>query len=91
MSHEVGHTLGLSHDGVTGGPEYYEGHNGWASIMGVGYYQELTQWSSGQYSGASNTQDDLAIITGNNGFGYRSDDYGSSLSTASSLVLALPD
>ena len=86
VSHEVGHTLGLSHDGVTGGPEYYEGHNGWASIMGVGYYQELTQWSSGQYSGASNTQDDLAIITGNNGFGYRSDDYGSSLSTASSLV-----
>jgi subtilase family serine protease len=85
ISHEVGHTLGLNHDGKTGGAEYYEGLNGWASIMGVGYYQELTQWSKGEYSGANNTQDDLAIITGNNGFGYRTDDYGSSLGSASNL------
>ena len=85
ISHEVGHTLGLDHDGKTDGTEYYSGLNGWASIMGVGYYQELTQWSKGQYSGANNTEDDLAIITRNNGFGYRTDDYGSSLSTASNL------
>ena len=85
ISHEVGHTLGLDHDGKTDGTDYYTGHGNWASIMGVGYYQELTQWSKGEYSGANNQEDDLAIITGNNGFGYRTDDYGSSLSSASNL------
>lgn len=30
------------------------GANGWAPIMGVGYYQELTQWSKGEYAGANN-------------------------------------
>ena len=39
ISHETGHTLGLYHDGVTGGSAYYSGHSGWAPIMGVGYYQ----------------------------------------------------
>lgn len=31
-SHEVGHRLGLHHDG----PGYYPGHGNWAPIMGVG-------------------------------------------------------
>ncbi len=75
VSHEVGHTMGLSHDGQ-GSTSYYQGANGWASIMGVGYYQPLTQWSKGEYTDATNTQDDLAIITGGNGFGYRVDDHG---------------
>ncbi len=35
-AHEVGHNLGLSHDGVAGGAGYDSGHNGWAPIMGVG-------------------------------------------------------
>jgi len=77
-SHEVGHTLGLAHDGKTG-TTYYAGHGsgdvGWAPIMGNGYYKTLTQWSKGEYSSATNTQDDLAMITSNNGFGYRSDDH----------------
>lgn len=78
-SHEVGHTFGLSHDGKTG-TTYYAGHGsgsvGWAPIMGNGYYKTLTQWSKGEYSSATNTQDDLSIITsGSNGFGYRSDDH----------------
>nr|MBA3480381.1 proprotein convertase P-domain-containing protein [Pirellulales bacterium] len=87
-SHEIGHTLGLSHDG-TSSAEYYQGHGsgatGWAPIMGLGYYQELTQWSNGQYPSATQTQDDLAIITGSNGFSYRADDYGSTIATASAL------
>jgi cation transport regulator ChaC len=28
-SHEAGHTLGLSHDGVTGGSAYYSGQGNW--------------------------------------------------------------
>ena len=61
-SHEVGHTVGLNHDGDSGGSAYYEGHNGWAPIMGVGYYASVTQFSKGEYTSANNTQDDTAII-----------------------------
>jgi hypothetical protein len=98
--HEVGHTLGLSHDGrVTPKEGYYEGHGsgptGWAPIMGVGYYRQLVQWSRGEYASANNREDDLAIITGEvttrytpngNGFGYRPDDHGNTLATARQYV-----
>ncbi|MEI6686300.1 MAG: M66 family metalloprotease, partial [Planctomycetota bacterium] len=89
-SHEVGHNLGLSHDGDAS-QGYYPGHGsgatGWAPIMGVGYYQELVQWSKGEYSGANNKEDDLDIISKltTNGFGYRNDDFGSTVATASNL------
>ena len=88
-SHEAGHTLGLRHDG-TSTEGYYTGHGsgetGWAPIMGVGYYKNLSQWSKGEYNDASRTEDDLAIITGQNGFGYRVDDHSSSLGSASALT-----
>lgn len=88
-SHEVGHTFGLSHDGKSG-TSYYAGHGsgavGWAPIMGNGYFKNLTQWSKGEYSSATNTQDDLSIITSNsNGFGYRIDDHSNRNSGASAL------
>ncbi|MFI4851711.1 MAG: hypothetical protein ACIAZJ_21540 [Gimesia chilikensis] len=89
VSHEVGHTLGLTHDG-TPAQEYYLGHGsgttGWAPIMGAGYDQNLVQWSKGEYTNASNNQDDLSIITTQNGFGYRADDHGSSFGTASAIT-----
>ena len=69
LSHEVGHTLGLAHDGQRNGVEYYSGNGGnttvptsWAPIMGLGYYSSLVQWSKGEYALANNTEDDLAII-----------------------------
>ena len=88
ISHEVGHTLGLVHDGQ-GTAEYYQGHGagatGWAPIMGNGYYQEMTQWSSGEYSNSTTTEDDLAIIVAGNGFGYRADDYGNDINSGTPL------
>ena len=62
VSHEAGHTVGLNHDGVSSGTAYYEGHNGWAPIMGVGYYASVTQFSKGEYTSANNTEDDTTII-----------------------------
>ncbi|GCE60031.1 FG-GAP-like repeat-containing protein [Microcystis aeruginosa] len=93
ISHEVGHTLGLSHDGrITPSEGYYAGHGsgdtGWAPIMGVGYYQNLSQWSKGEYASANNTQDDLQIITTQNGFGYRTDDTGNTIATAKALTVS---
>ncbi len=92
ISHEVGHTLGLSHDGLSPSlpsePNYYEGHFDWAPIMGVGYSKPLTQWSKGEYTNANNDQDDLLIISSNNnGVAYRADDHGSNQYTASWLDL----
>jgi hypothetical protein len=83
-SHETGHTLGLSHDGVTGGTAYYTGHGSWAPIMGVGYYKPITQWNKGEYAGANNTQDDLAVML-SNGASYRQDDHGDWIDTATML------
>ncbi len=93
-SHEVGHTLGLTHDGQGTTTEYYGGHGGtgptsWGTIMGapwLGNDENLTQWSNGQYFGASNTQDDLATITTGNGFTYNVDDHGNAFSTATALT-----
>ncbi|MBL9174269.1 MAG: cadherin domain-containing protein [Verrucomicrobiales bacterium] len=80
ISHEVGHTLGLSHDGRPN-EEYYAGHGsgetGWAPIMGVGYYQPVVQWSKGEYANASNKEDDLLrIVSDNTSVDYRADDVG---------------
>lgn len=61
-SHEIGHTLGLYHNGQTTGVEYYTGHADWAPIMGVGYYKTVTQWTKGDYPLSNNRQDQLAII-----------------------------
>jgi hypothetical protein len=90
-SHEVGHTLGLFHDGqYTNGAysEYYYGHGGngetgWAPIMGVAYYDNVAQWSKGEYVNANNLQDQLAIISSqNNNVRYRPDDTGDTLATS---------
>ena len=99
-SHEVGHSLGLSHDG-TSTASYYSGHGdgdtSWASIMGVGYYENVSQWDDGTYydtnnggSGANYNKgpDDLAVITTYNGFGYRADDHGNNDGSASLLSVS---
>ncbi len=89
-SHEVGHTMGLNHDTYTEGSvildQYYDGHNNWGPIMGSGY-REVKQWSKGEYTGAGNTEDDLAIIASDkNGFGYRADDHSDLINKATAIV-----
>ncbi|MFZ9520278.1 MAG: bluetail domain-containing putative surface protein [Silvanigrellaceae bacterium] len=91
ISHEAGHTLGLSHDGTFDGTTavgYYAGNSteldqyGWAPIMGLGYYRNMTTWDNGVYYQSNNTgstanygkgADDLGIVTGYNGFSYAQD------------------
>jgi hypothetical protein len=94
VSHEAGHNLGLFHDGqktATTTVGYYTGHGtgatGWAPIMGVGYYKNLTQWSKGEYPSANNLQDDFAVMA-SNGFMQRTDDVGNTFATASPFNIA---
>lgn len=91
-SHEVGHSLKLHHDGA-GAQEYGAGHGvpdgtSWGPIMGGTYQRLVTQWSKGEYFGASNTEDDLSIITTFNGFGFRLDDHADNATNATSLAVA---
>ncbi|MBK0418854.1 hypothetical protein JD276_07390 [Leucobacter sp. CSA1] len=62
-THESGHNFGLTHDGH-GEEEYYAPTEGlWGPIMGAGYNVPVTQWSIGDYAGATNGEDDLSVIT----------------------------
>ncbi len=91
-SHEAGHTLGLYHQASYNAScvkisDYNygtgSGEIGWAPIMGVGYYQNLTLWNNGPNSfGCTNYQSDLDILTTTNGFSYRTDDYADNFAGA---------
>lgn len=92
VAHEAGHTLGLYHQAVydqncnlTSSYNYGNGSGeiGWAPIMGVGYYQNMTLWNNGPNPyGCNQTQNDLSVITQYNGFGFRTDDHGNTFNAA---------
>src|SRR5262249_39836124 len=95
-SHEVGHTLNLSHQGqeVNGTHfEYYQGHGsgdtGWAPIMGEAYFRNVTQWAQGEYVNANNLEPALTVIASQNNVGFRQDDTGSDLATSRYLEVYL--
>lgn len=65
-SHESSHNFGLEHDGIAGsttGEYYYPTEGLWGPIQGAAFEVPVTQWSNGDYAGATNTEDDLAVMT----------------------------
>ncbi len=93
-SHESGHTLGLQHQslysGTTKTAEYQSGPgDGTAPIMGNSYSALRSLWWYGQNSQSSSTyQNDMAVIAANLNVGYRTDDYGNSISSATPLTVS---
>lgn len=96
-SHEAGHTLGLQHQSSYNSScsktaEYNQGQGsgqiGWAPIMGVGYYRNLTTWYNGQSTEGCNVyQNDIQIVAGaDNGFGLRSDDHSDKYKSATDII-----
>lgn len=72
ISHEIGHNMGLSHDGGrNGSDEYYGGHGSgtisWSPLMGAGW-KSVSQWSKGEYYQSNNSQDDLQIVSEKTGY-----------------------
>ncbi|MDF7800851.1 M12 family metallo-peptidase [Pontiellaceae bacterium B1224] len=89
VSHELGHNLGLHHDG-TSSDEYYSGHPGvtepsWGPIMGTGYNRNISQWSKGEYYNSDEDENDLAILSDR--LDYREDDAGDDNSSATLLTI----
>ena len=95
-SHESGHALGLSHQSrystTCSLVENYNsgagtGQTSWAPIMGKAYGKNMTGWNDGPTpSNCTNYQDNLSIITGQNGFSYRADDYEEVLGTSTANI-----
>lgn len=82
-AHEVGHQMGMSHDGGSSqsDPEYFFGLPAvqWNAIMGNYWYgdkwnHQLFQWSKGEYNTATQKQDDLQIMNVNEKVPYMVDD-----------------
>lgn len=94
IAHEVGHTLGLSHDGISS-TGYYGGHGttegSWGPIMGAPYGSAITHWSKGEYADANQKQNDLIIIDQKNNVELRPDDHGDSLPSASTMEVFSDD
>ena len=88
-SHEFGHMFGLGHDADSNQTNgYYYGHQGgwgaWNAIMGASTWAAPSQWSKGEYNGALNQEDDIAIIAGKS-HGFRVDDHADTANFATEL------
>ncbi|RZS93976.1 PKD domain-containing protein [Aquimarina brevivitae] len=85
-SHEIGHTLRLLHDGK-GETTYYSGHADWSPIMGWSASKPIGHWSLGEYTGATNDEDDVAIIAANPGVGFQNDDHADTYENATPILV----
>lgn len=94
-SHEIGHALGLNHQSRYRADcsmieEYASGvgtgETGWAPIMGIGYYHNVTTWHYGPSSlGCREMQDDIAVIQRNSSIYLKADDHGNDTASATLL------
>jgi hypothetical protein len=91
-AHEMGHTLGLSHQSSYSGtsmvnPYNYgvgSGETAWAPIMGCAYYRNISTWHNGATSNGYNAmQDEVAMLT--NKLGSLTDDYSGTTTGAQTL------
>lgn len=80
-AHEIGHQMGMNHDRGGSGGEYFEGIAAyqWGPIMGNywmggSWANQLFTWSKGEYTTASNFEDDLRIMTVDEQVPYMADD-----------------
>lgn len=98
ISHEAGHTLGLHHqssyDASTCNKlaEYSGGQGtgeiGWAPIMGVGYYKNLSTWHNGANTmGCTSYQNDINVVA--NRVGLRTDDHSNSHTSAEAVTIGM--
>lgn len=96
VSHESGHTVGLSHQSkysntctltATYNDGIGSGEVAWAPVMGNSYYRNMSGWNNGPTPyGCTNVQDNLSIITTQNGFGYRNDDHADDISATPTSI-----
>ena len=89
-SHELGHNLGLRHDGNSTS-SYYQGNNQWAPIMGFSDYASMATFDAGSYPDANNQEDDIAIIkeslaSASNSNGFRTDEAEITVMTNATFV-----
>jgi len=98
VSHEAGHTMGLLHQELYDvnctnianyNPGQGSGENGWAPIMGIGYYQNTTLWHDGPtVYGCTAYQNETALISSAVG-GFKADDYSNTTANAPILTSSL--
>lgn len=81
-AHEIGHVFGLSHDGDAH-DEYHWGDEPWAPVMGFSNWEPVAHWSKGEYPGATNSEDDIAILARQ--LGFAADDHGDTAATATMI------
>lgn len=92
-AHEAGHAFGLYHQstysGTTKTNEYNPGTSAKAPVMGNSLSTSRGLWWLGpNANGSTSIQDDLTVLaSSSNGFGYRVDDHGNTLATATSLTV----
>jgi hypothetical protein len=92
-AHEIGHQMGMLHDGGGSGGEYFEGIAAfqWGPIMGnywMGSQWAASRWtwSKGEYSTANRFEDDLRIMNVNESIPYVADDNPSGKNLAVDIV-----
>jgi hypothetical protein len=93
-SHEAGHAFGLRHqsgyNGTTKTSEYQSGPgDGTAPLMGNSYSTTRSLWWYGPTTSSTTFQNDVTVLSNaTNGFGFRVDDHGNSVSTATALIVS---